>query len=395
MQSDLWTTLFERAQNLILKPAQTWDEIAAEGSAVPDLYKRWIIPLAAIPPIATFIGASIIGASRLGLSYHAPFGAGLSSAVVSYVLMLGAIYVYALILDALAPHFGAEKNFHAAFRVAAYFPLAFWLAGVFELLSLDALWLLFGLYSLFLLYVGLPKLMKPAAGKEGGFVLAAIVVALVLYAVISLISASLVSADGFTRGGARNLRGEAAPESVEPEWRGRTALARAEESGSVDRILDAVLGGEAVSGLVSVDALKSLAPARIGGLHQRSVNVEQADTPLQVVTLKAEYSDDDQAVSLRVVNSPVMPAMLSAFGFADKSYNRHTENGYERLYRDGSGLIIEAWDWRSKAGRYGATRGDAFIVEASGRGVSMRELERAVDRLSARQLSALPTQGAG
>src|SRR5262245_4444493 len=125
MQSDLWTTLFERAKNLILKPAHTWDEIASERSAVPDLDRRWIIPLAAIPPIATFIGRSIFGVHDLGFSYHVPFAAGLSSAIVSYVVTLGAIYLYALILDALAPHFGAERSFPAAFHVAAYFPVAF------------------------------------------------------------------------------------------------------------------------------------------------------------------------------------------------------------------------------------------------------------------------------
>src|SRR5690606_12163397 len=123
------------------------------------------------------------------------FANGLSSAVVSYALTLGGVYVYALILDALAPHFGAEKNFNQAFKVSAYFPAAAWIAGVFAIAPPLAILSIVGLYSLYLLFVGLPKLMPPAEGKAGGFVLAAIAVAIVLYAVISIIASSLVGGD--------------------------------------------------------------------------------------------------------------------------------------------------------------------------------------------------------
>ena len=58
--------LIERAQAILLRPRQTWPQIAAEPAGVASLYSRWIAIVAAVPAIATFIGWTLIGGGMFG-----------------------------------------------------------------------------------------------------------------------------------------------------------------------------------------------------------------------------------------------------------------------------------------------------------------------------------------
>jgi len=143
--------------------------------------------------------ASIIGMSVVGVSvpffgtYRAPFAAALGHAVVSYVLTLVGVYVLALIINALAPTFAAEKNDAQALKVAAYASTAAWLAGVFSLIPVLSVLGILGLYSLYLLYLGLPILMKAPQEKALGYTAVVVVAAIALFAVIGAVSGAFIT----------------------------------------------------------------------------------------------------------------------------------------------------------------------------------------------------------
>ena len=126
--------LIARAKAILLTPKTEWPVIAAESATVPDLYKNWIAILAAIPSIAGFIKGSLIGYSMFGVTYRAGIGAGITGAIVGYALALAMAYVMALIIDALAPNFGAQKNPVQALKTVAYAWTASWVAGVGQIL---------------------------------------------------------------------------------------------------------------------------------------------------------------------------------------------------------------------------------------------------------------------
>ncbi|HEU5393422.1 MAG TPA: Yip1 family protein, partial [Candidatus Methylomirabilis sp.] len=158
--------LVDRVKNILLNPRQEWAVIDTEVTTPVDLYKGYIIPLAAIGPVASFIGSTVFG-------YHLPFvgtfrtpvGSALSAMIVTYLLTLAGVYVLSLIIDALAPSFGGTKSQIQALKVAAYSSTASWVAGIFSLVP-GLRWLgILGLYSLYLLYLGLPVLMKTPAEK--------------------------------------------------------------------------------------------------------------------------------------------------------------------------------------------------------------------------------------
>ena len=172
--------LVDRAKNIILKPKAEWAVISAEPHTVQDLYTSYVMILAAIGPIATFIGFSIFGVSLFGVSYHVPIAAGIAQMVVSYVL--------ALIIDALAPNFGGEKNFMQALKVSAFAPTAAWLAGIFSIIPVLAILGIVGLYSLYLLFTGLPLLMRTPEDKAVPYTVVVIIVAIVLFVVVGLLA---------------------------------------------------------------------------------------------------------------------------------------------------------------------------------------------------------------
>lgn len=181
--------LMERAKNILFQPRQEWPVIDAEQASVAGLYTGYIIPLAAVGPVASLIGWSVLG-MRIPFvgAIKVPIGDGFRMALIQYVGGLVGIFVLALIIDALAPTFGGQKNQIQALKVAAYSATAAWVAGIFGIIPALAILGLLGLYSLYLLYLGLPVLMKAPQDKAMGYTVVVIVVAIVLGIVIQVIT---------------------------------------------------------------------------------------------------------------------------------------------------------------------------------------------------------------
>ncbi len=186
--------LVERVKGILLSPKQEWQTIAGESSTIAEIYKGYIVLLAAIGPVASIIGMSIVGISLPFMgSFRIPITTAISSAVVSYVLTLAGVYVLALIIDALAPTFAGEKNITQAFKVAAYSYTAGWVVGIFAIVPVLSVLSILGLYGLYLLYLGLPVLMKSPQEKSMGYTVAVIIAAVVIFVVIGFVSRAFIS----------------------------------------------------------------------------------------------------------------------------------------------------------------------------------------------------------
>src|SRR5438309_271419 len=121
-------SLIERVKNILLRPKEEWPVIAAEPETVGSLYRNYIAILAAIPAIATAIGLLVFGINLILVTVRPPIGYVLSQAIVSYVMTLVGVFVIALIIEALAPTFGGQKDRVQALKVAAYSYTAAWVA---------------------------------------------------------------------------------------------------------------------------------------------------------------------------------------------------------------------------------------------------------------------------
>jgi hypothetical protein len=186
--------LKERVKGILLKPKEEWTTISGETTPIPELYKAYIAPLAAIGPVASIIGFSMVGVSvPLMGSFRISIASAFSSALVNYILTLVGVYALALIIDGLAPTFSGEKNINQAFKVATYASTPGWIVAVVALIpSLSALMIL-GLYGFYLLYLGLPVLMKSPKEKSTGYTIAVIIAAIIIFVVIGLIARVFIS----------------------------------------------------------------------------------------------------------------------------------------------------------------------------------------------------------
>jgi hypothetical protein len=180
--------LTERVKGILLRPSLEWQTIAGETTTISELYKNYVIILAAIGPVAAVIGMSVVGIG----GFRIPIASSLASGVVSYILTLVGVYILALIIDGLAPTFSAEKNINQAFKVAAYSYTPGWIIGILWIIpALSPLGIL-GLYGLYLLYLGLPVLMKSPQDKSLGYTLAVVIAAIVIFVVIGYISRAFI-----------------------------------------------------------------------------------------------------------------------------------------------------------------------------------------------------------
>jgi hypothetical protein len=183
----------ERVKRIVLAPKQEWQAIATEATTIPDLYKNYIVILAAIGPVASLIGMSLIGMRVPGMGlYRVSIGGAITSAVTHYVLTLAGVYVLAVIIDALAPTFAGKKSLDQAFKVATYSSIPAWLSGVFAIVPPLGILGILGLYSLYVLFLGLPVLMRSPEERSMGYTAAVVVAAVVVFMVIGLISRAFV-----------------------------------------------------------------------------------------------------------------------------------------------------------------------------------------------------------
>lgn len=205
--------LISRAKNIVLGPKAEWEVVANEQTSVKAIYLEYLVVLAAIPAVAGFIGMSLIGFSMFGVTVRTPFVAGIVQMVLSYAMSLAMVFVIGLIIDALAPSFKAEKNPLNAFKLAAFSMTPSMLAGVLHIIpALAPLAILASLYGIYVLYLGVPVLMKAPQDKSLPYTAVIIVCAIVLGFIIGAVTAAVGGAGAMA--GAR--MGAASPEVTTP-----------------------------------------------------------------------------------------------------------------------------------------------------------------------------------
>jgi hypothetical protein len=186
--------VIQRARSLLVSPRTEWPVIAAERATVVDLYRDYIMIVAAIPPICQFVKTSILGYAWHGFRvYRLGIGQGLTAAIVEYIVSLIAVYVVAVVIEALAPTFAGQPDRVQALKVAGYSYTASWVAGFAQILpGLYALFALAGaIYSLFLLYLGLPGTMKVLPERAGSYAAVTAIIALATGWIIALITGAI------------------------------------------------------------------------------------------------------------------------------------------------------------------------------------------------------------
>ena len=386
--------LLQRVLDILMRPRETWLQINAEDGNPGRIYLGYLVFLAAIPAVAGFIGYSLVGVGAFGISVRVPVVQGLVSMVVGYVLSLAMVYVLALIANMLAPRFQAQQDMGSAFKLVAYASTAGMLGGVFSILpSLAMLGLLAALYSVYLIYSGIPVLMKAPQEKAVVYT-AALVVCGILAGIVVGLATSLVTPGA--RGLGAGMAGmgdtgsvtmkvpgtdikidtgrleEASRKMEEAQAKGDTQAA----AKAATEMMGAALGGKGGEPFAP-KLLRDTLPERVGDLPRTAIEARsESAMGMQFTHVSAQYTHEDKELEIQIQDLGAVPALRMAMaGWATTTAESENADEVERIYRQGDTTIKESYRKDGSSSDVALMLPNGVMVQAYGR-LPVEDLKR-------------------
>jgi hypothetical protein len=389
--------LFARAINILMRPKPEWDVISAEPATVPGLFIGYAAILAALPAIARIVNG-IMPHCFFGVACYTPNPVfAVIGGIVSYLVSLAGVFVTGLIIDALAPNFGGQKNQIQAMKVAVYSWTAAWLAGFLVIVPfVGVLLALAGLYSLYLLYLGLGQVMKSPADKQVAYSVVVVVIAIVVFliggAIVGAVTAAGVVTGGISGPGQLSQLGSVHINAGNGS--GATIdLNRLQASAKeAEASIKAAEAGNA-NGKVNVidpQQLKALLPDNIGGAPRVEVSASSGGAAgLGASDAEATYQSGDAHITLKVTDLAAIGGLTAFAGALNVQSDKETATGYDKTQTINGQIVHEQYDNQSKSGEYTVVVGNRFSIEADGSNVPIETLKAAVAAVGPDRLAAL------
>jgi hypothetical protein len=383
--------LIARVQGILLRPKSEWEVIDTEVATTQGLFIGYVCILAAIPAICGLIGGQLFGYGAFFIHIHPPLVMSITTALVSYVLALVMTFVLALIIDALAPSFDGQKSQIQALKVAAYSGTAGWIAGIFSLIpALGIIGGLCALYGLYLLYTGLPRVMKAPPEKSMGYTVVTIICAIVLYLVVAMVM-NVIAGPALWGAAMTTARGDAGSVSVNGQSVdiGKLAAATSAAAASAKAMDPSQNGGKTIPA-VDAEKLKALIPDQVDGIPRTELTSQSAGANgVSTSTAEGQFNKDDAHITLRVTDMSAMGAFAGIAQAMGVESTKQTATGYEKVGKVDGRLTTEDWDGSAKSGKYGVLVANRFMIEAEGGAPSIDVLKAAVAAVGPDRLEAL------
>ena len=405
--------LVQRVQDILLKPQATWPVIEAEPTDAASLFKQYVVILAAIPPIASFIGMSLVGVGAFGVHVRVPILSGLVSAVLSYAVSLAMVWVLALIVDALAPSFGGTKNPLNALKVVAYAMTAGFVAGVLNLLPmLSVLGILAALYGIYLLYTGLPVLMQCPPDKAIGYTavvtICGMVAGILVGSIVALVTPSPMARMGSAGSdGAISIKtpdGSISIDTAQLDAMAKKMEAAGKQMEQAQASGDPAAAGKAAADILGAMAgaaggsatpiapadLKALLPESLGNLARESFEAQGGGAMgIAASSAKAVYRSGEQQVELSITDMGGLGGLMSAATWANLTVDKETSTSVEKIYKTGKRTAREDYRKDNSRGEYTLVLENGVLVEAKGHNTGIADLKAALGTLDLNKIEAM------
>jgi hypothetical protein len=432
--------LVDRVKGILLNPKTEWPLIAGEQTTPGDLITRYVLPLAAVAAVFTFIHMSVIGISfGFGGAFRVPFTAGVMRAVVSCVMAVVGVGLVALVINLLAPTFGGTRDTPRALQTAAYSMTAAFVGSILVLLPMGALlYLLAGCYGIYTLYLGLPVLMKSPSDKAGGYAAAVVVCTIVAGLILGAVSASLGLSGRYGYGyGAmgsamsQEERQQRAAEAVGgmlggmlgTDAKGKSDIGAAiknmadagqqieqhdkaagNSSGTPDAadtqkaaaaaggLLTALghsLGGEQRHDPVDFHILEAVLPASLPGLQRGTPRGESnAAMGIKATSAEVDFSGSGNArVNVSIKDASAIAGLAAMAEMAQ--HESEQGDSYEKNETLSGQNVHEKWDAASRHGALSLIVAKRFAVDVTGDNVDMDALKRALGQIDLGKLDSM------
>jgi hypothetical protein len=385
--------LVTRVINILMRPKVEWEIVATESATTQGLFMGYAAILAAIPAVAQIIHG-LMPLCFLGVCYTPNPIFVVISGVLYYVGSLGAVFVVGLIIDALAPSFGAVKNPEQAMKVTVYSWTAAWLAGVFIIVPWFG-WLLSlsGFYSLYLLYTGLPVLMKSPPDKTLAYtavsVVCGVVVAIIVGAVVGAVSTMGQIGGAATTPGGLSGTLHVGNSSVDLNRLQQGVQQIQQQAQAAQQQANGQTPVVTVTP-VDVNKMKALLPDTVAGAPRTELSSTSA-AGSTLSTAEGTYANADNSVhvTVSITDMGAAQGLVALAGAMNVQKDDETANGYDRVTTVNGQMTTEQYDNPSKSGEYSVVVGNRFEVKAQGSGVPIDTLKSAVNAVGLDRVAAL------
>lgn len=197
--------LIERAKNIMLQPKAEWERIATESTGLSALLTGYVLPLAAIGAAASVLGTLLFLGALIGGVALLPAVIG---AAIGVCFTLLGVFLFGILINALASSFGSQPNQMRANQLAAYAATGS-LIGSWGAIIPFLGWLVAlagGIYSIVLFYMGLTPMMKTPEDKRVLYTIVLALIAIAVYWIIAMVIGMMLVSFGLSVGGAMLAR---------------------------------------------------------------------------------------------------------------------------------------------------------------------------------------------
>ena len=182
-----FNAIFIRAKNILVQPATEWEVVKGETSDKNAVLKDYALPLIILIAIASFLGGLIF--TRFGLPIYV-----VTKAVIAFIVAFLGIYISAIVINELASSFGSKKDTNAAFKLVIYSFTPVFIAQIVANLIPPLFFVaIFGLYMIYLLWMGLGTMMGTPEDKKVGYVVVSALLIFVIYALLTFFLGLIVT----------------------------------------------------------------------------------------------------------------------------------------------------------------------------------------------------------
>lgn len=180
---------------LLTHPDEEWEAIRNESESVSKLYFGHIFILALIPVAAAFYGTTQVGWQIGGSQViRLTTASALQLCALAYLAMLAGVFIIGKFIDFFAATYDVKETTPRGVTLAAYTATPIFLLGVIAVYPNIWVNMAVGIaaiaYAVYLLYEGLPILMK--IPEERGFMFASSVLTVGLVMFVGLLAISVV-----------------------------------------------------------------------------------------------------------------------------------------------------------------------------------------------------------
>ena len=428
-------SLVARVKNMILSPRTEWPVVEREPTSIGQLYVSYVAPLALIAAVLALIHVTLIGIHLpFGGTIRQPFTTGLMSLVMTLVGAFIGLLVVGFVINILAPTFDGTRDMRQAVKTAAYAFTPAWVGSIFGLLPAFStlLQLAADCYAIYVLYLGLPVMMRAKPEKAAGYTASVVVCTIVLGFLVGAVMAGV----GIATGGALA--------HLTPTSEATKAVERDQAAATVGNVIGSMLGtddkgkqdlgsalskvaaagekqdsaaaasdtsaqeaGQAVGGLVAalggalggdhrvtpVDfkTLKAMLPEALPGMSRTNASGEaKQGFGMQATNATGNYKGADGSnVEVTIADASAVAGLMEMAESLPQTTNSESDSGYEKDVMLGGHKVHEKYDTRNRHGELQTIVAKRFAVGLTGDGVDMSTLENALGAIDLGRLESL------